>query len=473
MSLSPFLPSPQIQPARDSQHWPSFGAECQTTLKLALPLISGQLSQMLMGVTDTVMLGRVGVTPLAAATLANTLLAVPFVVGFGLLSSVSVRVSQAHGAGDPTEAGEALRHGSWLALFWSLLVVLVLALLLPLLPWFGQPAEVVARVPVYLLTCAVSLVPAMLTTAWKNHADALNRPWTPFWIGLGAILLNVLLNWLWIFGRLGFPALGLEGAGFATLTARMAGALALFAWLTSRHGLPQWMPTRWRTRWTPGGFRHLLRIGVPASLQMLSEVTAFVMATLMVGTLGVIPLAAHQVAITCAATSFMVPLGVAMATTVRVGEIVGAGERPRLRRVLVGSWLFALIFMSLSTLVFLVWGRALAACFVTDAEVVTLAAALLVVAGLFQLFDGLQVVSVCALRGIDDVNRPAWMAAFSYWVVALPLAWLLGIRLAGGATGVWSGLALGLAIACGLLGWRAWHLLATDATRPSRDRIKA
>ncbi len=439
--------------------WPSFGAECRTTLTLALPLISGQLSQMLMGVADTVMIGRVGVEPLAAATFANTVLAVPFVVGFGLFSSVSVRVSQAHGAGNRAEAGEALRHGSWLALFWGLLVVLTVALLMPVLHWFGQPAEVVERAPVYLLTCALSLLPAMLTTAWKNHADALSRPWPPFWIGLAAILLNVLLNWLWIFGHLGFPALGLEGAGYATLAARTAGAVALFLWLVSSRGLPSWLPVRWLARWRRDGFASLLRIGVPASLQLLAEVTAFVVATLMIGTLGVIPLAAHQVAITCAATSFMVPLGVAMATTVRVGEIVGAKERPRLRRVLAGSWLFALLFMSLSMVLFLLWGRPLAACFVADSEVIAMAASLLVVAGLFQLFDGLQVVSVSALRGVDDVTRPAWLAAFSYWGVALPMGWLLGLRLEWGATGVWAGLALGLAVAAGLLGLRAWRLL--------------
>ncbi len=438
---------------------PSFGAECRQTLKLAVPLISGQLSQMLMGVTDTVMIGRVGVAPLAASTFANTVLAMPFVVGFGLLSSVSVRVSQAHGAGDRVAAGEALRHGTWLALFWGLLIVAAVALVTPFLHRFGQPVEVVERAPVYLLTCAISLVPAMLTTAWKNHADALNRPWAPFWIGLGAIALNVLLNWLWIFGHWGFPALELEGAGYATLAARVIGAAALLVWLGRWSGLRSWLPVHWLAAWKRGEFVSLLRIGAPASLQLLAEVTAFVVATLMIGTLGVEPLAAHQVAITCAATAFMVPLGIAMATTVRVGEIAGAGEQPRLRRVLAGSWLFALVFMSASMALFLLGGRPLAACFVSEVEVIDKAAMLLVVAGLFQLFDGLQVVSVSALRGVNDVTRPAWMAAFSYWVVALPLGWLLGLHWNWGATGVWTGLAFGLAVAALLLGRRAWRLL--------------
>jgi MATE family multidrug resistance protein len=183
----------------------------------------------------------------------------------------------------------------------------------------------------------------------------------------------------------------------------------------------------------------------------------------MIGTLGVVPLAAHQVAITCVATAFMVPLGMAMATTVRVGEILGADERPRLHRVLLGSWLFAAAFMSASMLVFFFFGEPLASLFVTDTEVVSAAGALLLVAALFQLFDGLQVVSVSALRGVNDVAVPAWMAALAYWGVALPLGWYWGLQSGWGATGVWSAMAVGLGVAAVLLGRRAWRLLGARA----------
>jgi multidrug resistance protein, MATE family len=438
---------------------PSFGEESRTTLKLAVPLISGQLSQMLTGVADTVMIGAVGMVPLGAATVANTLLAVPFVVGIGLLSAVSVRVSQAHGAGDAGAAGAALRHGTWLALAWGLAVTAGAGLSLPFLGLLGQPEEAVARAPVYLMTCAVSLVPVMLTMAWKNHADAMSRPWTPFWIGLGGIGLNVGLNWLWIHGRWGFPAMGLEGAGYATLVSRVAAAAALFVWMNRCGRLRQWLPERWLERCAWAGFKGLLALGVPASLHLLAEVTAFVTASLMIGTLGVAPLAAHQVAITCAATAFMVPLGVAMATTVRVGEIVGAGERWRLRRVLGGSWAFAAGFMTVSMGLFYFFGPQLAGWFVADAEVAAAAGSLLVVAALFQLFDGLQVVSVCALRGVDDVAVPAWMAAAASWGMALPLGYHWGLRSGWGATGVWAAMAVGLGVAAALLGRRAWRLL--------------
>jgi len=340
-------------------------------------------------------------------------------------------------------------------------VVLALALGLPHLHFLGQPPEVVAQAPTFLMTCGVSLIPAMLSMVWKSHADALNHPWRPFWILLGAVGLNVFLNWLWIWGHWGFPALGLEGAGYATLTARTLSAVVMFQWLTRSNLVRRWTPPRWFVRCRGAAFVHLLTIGFPTSLQLLTEVGAFAASSLLIGTLGAIPLAAHQVAITCAATTFMVPLGIAMAITVRVGEIVGAEQRARLHRVLAGGWLYALGFMSLSTLAFLFYGRGIAGQFVNDTAVIEIAAHLLIVAALFQLFDGIQIVAVSALRGINDARVSAWIAFVAYWIVALPCgAWLCFGRMQLGAIGIWFGLAFGLGVAGAALGVRAWRKLA-------------
>ncbi|RYD27508.1 MAG: MATE family efflux transporter [Verrucomicrobiaceae bacterium] len=439
---------------------PGFRSECGATFRLAFPLVSGQLSQMLMGVVDTVMVGAIGIAALGASTFANTLLVVPLVLGIGVLSSVSVRVSQSYGADNPTGTANAIRHGTWLALGLGLLIVLIITAGLPLLPLLGQPPEVVERTPGFLLICAVSLIPALLTMTWKNHADALNRPWVPFWINLSAVGVNAGLNYLWIHGLAGFPAMGLNGAALATLTARLMAALAMLIWLRRSAALRPWTPRRWFVSCRLNEFRSLLRIGVPAGLQLLAEVVAFAVSALMIGTLGTIPLAAHQVAMTCASTAFMVPLGIAMATTVRVGEIVGARQTRRLRRVIAAGWLFAVVFMGLSMGVFLLAGEKLAGLFVADPQVVRMVASLLVVAGFFQLVDGLQVVSAGALRGMNDVRIPAWIAFTSYLAIALPVGALLGLpRWAGyGAAGVWAGLATGLSVAAVLLGSRAWRM---------------
>jgi MATE family multidrug resistance protein len=456
-TLSTLTPIAQSPPAR---LWPSFARECRDTLVLAFPLMAGQLSQMLMGVADTVMVGRLGVVPLGASTFANNVLVVPFVLGIGLLTSVSVRVSQASGANQPADAQEALRHGTWMALGFGVAIVVAMILGLPLLGLLGQPAEIVAQTPGYLLICAISLIPALLSMAWKSHADALNHPWPPFWIMLGGVVLNVFFNWLWIWGHWGFPALGLEGAGYATLTARILVAVVMYQWIMRSPRIRAWTPPRWFVRCRRAAFLHLLAIGFPTGLQLLTEVGAFATAALLIGTLGAVPLAAHQVAITCAATTFMVPLGMAMAITVRVGEIVGAQEQPRLHRVLLGGWVFALGFMTLSTLTFLIFGRDIAGQFVNDAAVIEIAASLLIIAGLFQLFDGIQIVAACALRGVNDARVPAWIAFIAYWIIALPCGALFGLGLHHGALGVWAGLAAGLGVAASALGFRAWRKLA-------------
>lgn len=439
---------------------PTFPQECGATFKLAFPLVSGQLSQMLMGVVDTVMVGAIGIAALGTSTFANTLLVVPFVLGIGVLSSVSVRVSQAYGAGDPAGAREAVRHGTWLAVGLGLLITLLTALGIPLLDQLGQPPEVVERAPAFLLICAASMIPALLTLTWKNHADALNRPWVPFWINLSAVGLNAVLNALWIHGLAGFPAMGLNGAAWATFTARLLAAIAMLLWMKNAVSLRQWTPSRWFAPCRLAAFRSLLKIGVPAGLQLLAEVVAFAVSALMIGTLGTMPLAAHQVAMTCAATAFMVPLGIAMATTVRVGEIVGARQPRRLRKVIAAGWLFAVTFMALTMGLFFLAGDRIAGWFVGDPQVVRMAAGLLIVAGFFQLVDGMQVVSAGALRGMNDVRLPAWIAFIAYWAIALPVGAALGLpRWAGfGAAGVWAGLASGLAVAAVLLGIRAWRM---------------
>ena len=413
--------------------------------------MAGQVGHMLMGVADTVMLGRLGATELAASSLVHIIIWVPLVCGIGLLASVSMRVSQARGAHDTDAAAGALHHGLWIAGAFGAAMTAGLLALMPWLHLLGQPADVVAAVPALYVPVALSVLPAMAGMVLKNFADAMERPWPAFWINLGGVLLNVVLNWIMIFGKLGCPALGLAGAGWATFLARTATFAAMLVWVAGAPGFDGWRPGRWLAMPSRRLTARLLALGVPVGLGLLTEVAAFNLAGLMAGWLGTASLAAHQIALTCASFTFMVPLGLSMATTVRVGACHGARDHDRLRAVAIGSIWAGAVVMAVSAAAFLIFGGTISRWFIGDPQVCALAAKLLAIAGLFQVFDGVQVTASGVLRGMHDVRVPAVLAIAAYWVVALPMAWTAAFFLGWGAAGIWTGLALGLAVAAAAL----------------------
>lgn len=430
---------------------------------LALPLVAGQVSQMLIGVADTVMIGRLGVIPLAAGTLAMTLIHVPLIISVGVLVSVSIRVSQARGAGDIAGGRAAVRNGLYLALVLGVLAVGAGFLCQPALVLLGQDAGVAEAAETYFLIVMASLVPGLACMVFKNFADAMNRPWGAFWILLGDVGLNVVLNWVLIYGNLGAPALGLEGAGWATLIARVVGVVALFGWIAWWGDFGEWVPRRWLRAPDWVAMRSLLRVGLPTSAQLLAEVGAFVMAMVMIGWISAEALAAHQIAITCAATTFMIPLGISMALTVRMGEAWGAGEVARLRPIVTGGLVLGAGVMMASAVTFVLAGRTIAGWFIPDATVIGIAANLFVLAGIFQISDGIQIVAAGCLRGINDVRIPAWIALAAYWVLALPVGAWLAFGWGMGAVGIWLGLTLGLAIAAVWMGTRVWRMSGRES----------
>ncbi len=435
--------------------------ESGITLKLALPLIIGQVSQMLIGVADTVMLGKVGVTELAVLTFANSLFYVPFVFGIGLLTSVSVFTSNARGAGDTAAGRSSCRDGLQVSVVLGLILAGISLLFTPFLDRFGQPPEVVAHSRAFYQIIMLSLLPALMSIALKNHADAMDHPWPAFWICLGGVFLNIFLNWVLIYGNLGSPILGLEGAAWATLISRILIVIALFVWLKQSKSLREWVPRRWLKKPANGTIRRFLRIGFPASLQMFCEVTAFSLAGLLTGRFGENAMAAHQIALMCAATAFMIPLGLAMALSVRIGAASGAEEIARLRPIAVSGWMIGVGWAVIGALVFVLFGKPLARCFNDSDSVVILAAQLLVVVGIFQIFDSLQVASSAMLRGMHDTRVPALLGFVAYWVIGIPVAILLSAKMEWGVIGVWWGLALGLAVACVTLCQRTWMLTRT------------
>ncbi len=429
--------------------------EAKITLRLALPMMIGQVSQMLLGVADTVMVGALGVESLAALTVVNSLFWVPLVFGIGFLTSISVHSSNALGAGDAQAGRESCRHGLNVSCWLGLALFLLSLVLGPwLLPHLGQPEEVERLAGPYFLILMASGIPCLASLALKNHADAMNRPWPPFWIFLAGVVANVGLNSLLIHGYWGFPRLGMLGAAWATLISRCGILLGMLLWLRRDVALRDWVPRRWFGRMRMGDLREHGKIGIPASIQMLCEVVAFSAAGIMMGWLGEISLAAHQVAITCAGVAFMVPLGLSMALTVRVGEMHGAGDAEGMRRVVRSGWILATAMGVVSALVFFCFGDAISSCFTDVKEVVALSSILLGIVGVFQIVDGLQVASASMLRGMHDTKISAVLGFIAYWLVGIPLAGFFGNAQRFGSIGIWWGLAGGLLVACAGLGWR-------------------
>ncbi len=435
--------------------------EIRPTLALALPIIVGQVSQMLMGVTDSVMIGHAGTIPLAASSFGGTVFGIFYVIGIGMMVPVSIFVSRAHGANRPEDAGEYLRHGVVIAIAFGALETLVLYFLSTRLADFRQPTEVVAIVRPFFLLIGVSITPVLLYLVVRQFAEAMGRPWVPMIVMLGGVGLNAALNWIFIYGHWGVPALGLTGAGISTLTSRTLGALIIFAWVRADRTTRLGWPRHWFAPLSWPRLREMLHVAIPAAGMLGFESSAFSFSTIMVGWLGAIPLAAHQIALTCASFSFMFPLGLSMAAGMRVSRAVGAGERHRLQPIAFTAMALSVAMTGTFGLAFGLAGHAISTWFVHDAPVVAMAAQLLIVAGLFQLFDGWQVNGAASLRGITDVKVPAIITFAAYWVISLPVGYLLGIRGPLGALGIWIGIAGGLAFAAIFLAVRFARLTRT------------
>jgi MATE family multidrug resistance protein len=439
-----------------------FRRELRPTLLLAFPIVVGQVSQMLIGLTDSAFIGRVGKVELAAAAFTQGIFNIFYIVGLGLLLGAGVFAARDHGAGDETGCAGWLRHGRALALIVGGLGFACMLTLSTQLHRFGQPAEVVAIVRPFYLLVAGSLVFALFFQVQRQFAESLGHPWVPMSIMLADIAVNAFLNWVLVFGHLGCPALGLVGSGWATLLARLTAVVALGVWLKVA---PAFAPVRdapW-AGWERGRFGALLKLGVPAAGMLLFEGGAFVATALMMGWLGTVPLAAHQIAIGCASLAFMFPLGLSLATSMRISRAGGEGRPEALRPIGFGALAVGLAIMLGFALTFALAGNVITAIFTPATDVATLAAQLLVVAAFFQLFDGGQVISVGALRGLHDVRVPTVITFIAYWIISLPLGYSLAFHTRLGAVGLWAGLAAGLGCAAILLGWRFHRLTRVAA----------
>ncbi len=420
------------------------------TLALAVPMIIGQLGQMLMPLIDAAMVGHLGVTPLAAVAFGNLVVWIPMIAGFGICVAVHVLVASAHAVDDQEEAGEVLRHGLGLAFVYGLVCSIFLTWALGWLDLIPRmEPEVVAAAKPFIAWIGWSIISVLCYTAVKNYCEARNRPWLPLVVLSGGIVLNVLLNLILIYGYCGAPAMGVAGAGLATFLSRLAVLIVLFVLVQRDPGLRAQWPRGFFSRLAGERVRRMFALGGPSAGQILFEVGVFNFVTLMAGMLGKIVLDAHQIALNIAAVAFMVPLGLSQATGIRVSQAVGMKKLSEARRIGWESLVCSTVFMAVYAVGILLTRQELPKIFLRGdapgaAEALALSSRLLLWAVAFAVFDGAQIVSLGILRGLRDVRVPTAISFAGYWLVAAPLAWYLGMAKGWGGPGLWMGVSLGV-----------------------------
>ena len=418
-------------------------------LRLALPVVVVQVGLMAMGVVDSIMVGHLSANALASVALGNLYFFGLAVFGMGVLMALDPVVAQAVGAGDEAAIGRAAQRGLLLAAGLSIPTCLLLLTARRFLTWIGEPPAIIPDAAVFARIMIPGVLPFFAFVVFRQTLQALHRMQPIVLAIVFSNLLNALLDWVLIFGHLGAPALGVPGSAWATTTSRwvMAALLLGLAWPELRHRLYPFRPEV--GQWAP--LRRMLVLGVPIGLQYALEWGVFGTVLLLMGRIGTIAVAAHQIAINVASLTFMVPLGVSAAATVLVGHAVGRGDADGARRSAGAALATGVSFMALMALVFLLVPSTIARVYSEDTAVIALAATLLPIAGAFQIFDGIQVVSIGILRGLADTRAPFVIAVLGFWLLGFPVSLWLGFRTPLGPAGLWWGLVVGLVAVATLL----------------------
>ncbi len=431
-------------------------AELGASFALAWPLIIAQLAQNLLFTTDVVLMGWLGPKYLAAGTLAGAYL-VPFqLTGIGIVGAVAPLVAQARGRGDTRAVRRIVRQGFWVSILIATLLIPIVLSIKPVYLALGQDPEVTELAESYMVAGFWMLYPTLGIMVLRSFLSAFAATRVILVVTVIGVLVNAVLAYALIFGHFGLPRLELRGAAIATglVNVLMFGALLGYV-LTHRrlkrfHVLARFFKPDWKH------FFEILKVGLPIGLTVAAEVGLFSVAAILMGRLGTNETAAHAVALQLASTAFMVPLGLGMAATVRVGLAYGRGDAEGVRKAAWTAILLGVGFMSLTASLFIAMPHALVSIFLdsrdaANAAALSLAAGYLVIAGLFQLADGAQVVAAHTLRGLSDTRVPSLLAIFGYWFVGLPTAYVLGFVVDWRGTGIWLGLAVGLAFVAVLL----------------------
>jgi MATE family multidrug resistance protein len=428
-----------------------FRSELRALLLLAVPVVLSELGWMAMSIVDTIMVGRLSPAAIGAVGISSAIFYTPTLFGIGLLLGLDTLVAQAFGRGDFDDCHRALAQGVYLAIGYTPVAMLLVGIAPYLFPAMGITEAVRAPATQYIRLLLYSTLPLLVYAAFRRYLQGVGKVRPVTFALISANLVNWFGNWALIYGKLGLPAMGVRGSALSTCVARtyMAAVLVWWAWKHERErGHPLF------AHW-PGlrlaQFHRLLQLGWPAASQLLFEVGAFSVATLLAGRLSPDILAAHQIVLNSASLTYMVPLGFSAAAAITVGHAVGAGDRARARRGGSMAIVIGAIFMALAATAFLTIPRALIHVYTHDLQTVAVGVRLLAVAAVFQIFDAIQGIGTGALRGLGKTRGPMLINLVAYGVIGLPVGYVLCFKTPLGIYGLWSGLTLALIFAAGLV----------------------
>jgi multidrug resistance protein, MATE family len=441
-----------------------FLKDLRSILQLGIPLVIAQLCTMAMAMTDAIIVGHgVGTEALAAMAFGLNFMNVPCIALFGLSTATSVFVASEFAAGKTGELPMILRHGIFLSFIASTVIVCLMCLIFNHLAWLnylGQPPELIPIARPYMYFFAAAYVFTLCGANCRAFCESQNRPWLPLYVILGSIVANAVLDYVLVYGVFGLPKMGLAGAGFATLICS-AGQFFVLLYIILHQDLNLKLSDLMRFEISRNYVRRQLEIGIPTTVQIGLEIASMSIVALFAGSISATTLAAHHVTCQFVAFLFMIPMGMSFAVSIRVSQSSGMNDRKLLRRICRAGIIFAVCWMAISSTILLVFHNRIPMIFTTDAEVIALSSGFLFIAGIFQVFDGIQCTAIGALRGLKDVKAPMIMILVFYWVIEIPISWTLCFKFGMGGTGIWLAILFSLIIAATFLSLRLNRMIET------------
>lgn len=437
-----------------------YSREFKYNIKLATPVVLGMLGHTLVALVDNIMVGQLGTAELAAVSLGNSFMFIAMSLGIGFSTAITPLVAEADSEGNFERGKSFFKHGLFLCTVLSIVLFLMVFFAKPLMHIMNQPEEVVELAMPYLTFVAISLIPLIIFQAFKQFSDGLSMTKYPMYATIIANLINVLLNYMFIFGKFGAPAMGIVGAAIGTLVSRVVMVLFLWYILAKKEKSKRYVLNIKFFKLSKEILNKVIGIGFPSAMQMFFEVAIFTSAIWLSGILGKNPQAANQIALNLASMTFMVAMGFSVAATIRVGNQKGLNNFSELRRIAFSIFWLTTILAVIFAIFFMIFNTALPELYldmddlseITDNfEVVSIASQLLFIAAVFQISDSFQVVALGALRGMQDVKIPTIITFIAYWIIGFPVSYYLSMVLDYGSAGIWMGLLAGLTASAILL----------------------